>query len=142
MIFPECTTIDCNRTIKVFRHKSTFYLENQERIEICKTELDKCSFASNKKKCDWILSYELENKFAHFVELKGSHVEEALPQLLSTLKMTEEAFYGYIKCCHIVCSKVPSKGPSAQQICKRFRKDNLIPLKIGKLKDTIIAGKV
>lgn len=57
------------------------------------------------KCCDFLLLNDSLKK-AYFIELKGSNIEEAIPQLENGIKLCAEELIGYTVLCRIVSSKV------------------------------------
>lgn len=60
---------------------------------------------SNQKCCDFLLLNDTL-KHAYFIELKGNHIEEAVPQLEAGERQCRAELQGYKLLYRIICSKV------------------------------------
>jgi len=141
MKYNECTTQDRRKKLPLEEGGKFFVIKNPLKATLHKTQVDGCLFDEQVEKCDWIVSYDVNGKHAHYVELKGSDISKACSQLKSTLDLTREIFSAHKKHCHIVCSRVPRGGPSSIEIMKKFRRKCGHSLTIKTFKHVITAGE-
>lgn len=117
--YPNCCTV------------SKVASENGKRFEIIKNEnftkirVDACLITSQEiEKCDFGF-IRLSNSDFYFVELKGSNIEKALSQIISTIdyfnnliNIPKNKRLGFI-----VSSKVPSAGTDINKLKQIFAKN-------------------
>lgn len=106
--------------------------ENGKRFEIIKNEnftrirIDACLITSQEiEKCDFGFVRHSNEEF-YFVELKGSDIEKALRQIVSTINYFNNNFVNipqHKRLGFIVSSKVPSAGTDINKLKQIFAKN-------------------
>lgn len=115
-------TIQTNDKLIVFSEpkSSNITFENKSQQWYYKTKIDGGVFPCGvkPKKCDWKLE-KCENGLKFFVELKGSKIKEAVPQLEQTIELLAKNENG--NCAFIVFSnKCSTSADENQNIVKTF----------------------
>ena len=86
---------------------SKYFIKNANKTIFYKLEYEHCVFEKEehpKKKCDLGIVTATNS---YYIELKGSHVNDGIKQLLSTIKATENCFKGLNKKARLIVSRVP-----------------------------------
>ena len=96
-------------------HRAT---NSHGKYEVRQYKLDG-ELVKNKKCCDFLLLNDSLKK-AYFIELKGSNIDEAIPQLESAEVMFRAELSGYIILYRIVCSKVRAHKVNSNNF-RKFR---------------------
>lgn len=126
----EVCVVDSKQTkFTVYGDKTCYEINNERKIALTKRAIDSCVLRtkSELEKCDYLFMYENLNCF---VELKGSDVEKAIRQIVSTISYLKDRITGDIKA-RIVCSRF-KKAPDVkssrgyQQLMKMTKRDFLI----------------
>ena len=127
----ECSELSSNKIISVSENKRKFTIQNHSNYKINKVIVDDC-LIKNGKKCDYLFEIlpkeDVEKVF--YVELKGSHIKEAIEQLETTIKFCQKIHKNLDKNSFIVASKVPKSRTDTQNIKREFKKKNNHLLKI------------
>lgn len=98
MSFEKCSEYHDTRKVCIASENGkTYKLENLSGLKIRKLKVDKCfSQKTGQKICDYIMSIEGEEIYrSFFIELKGSGLDTALQQILSTIEYFNNDFNGY-----------------------------------------------
>ncbi|MCU0290311.1 MAG: hypothetical protein MUF15_28500 [Acidobacteria bacterium] len=105
-----------------------FIGQNPQRKEILEVKVDHC-LPIEGKKCDYVLISKYENT-AHFIELKGNKIKEALAQLENSVKQISNPEKGFIsnnfnqKYAYVIPSQYnPKLTTEIQRTQKRFKRD-------------------
>ena len=126
----DCNSSNKNKIVSVSENKRTFRINNKSLFTINKVEVDGC-YISEGRKCDFLFEIiEDEVKEVFYVELKGKHIEDAVEQLESTLKICLELHKTIPRSCYIVASRVPKASTSTQKYKKEFKRKNGVLLYI------------
>lgn len=102
-----------------------FRLENKSKKTICRVKVDGCLINDQRtKRCDYLFKI-CETKQHFLVELKGTDVDEAVKQIISTfdlinkkLKLSPERFEGVI-----VASSVPKAEQKFRTLKEKWRRE-------------------
>lgn len=113
MNFGKCEQLVKHSKIVLRENRSTMVFNNPGRKKVRKILIDDCVI-TNGSRCDFLLI--TDDSTEHFVELKGSDVEHALVQLVSTIKQTSTDPYNSMKLSFIVCTRHPALTPKIQKI--------------------------
>ena len=126
----DCNSSNKNKIVFVSENKRTFRINNKSLFTINKVEVDGC-YISEGRKCDFLFEIiEDDVKEVFYVELKGKHIEDAVEQLESTLKVCLELHKTIPRSCYIVASRVPKASTSTQKYKKEFKRKNGVLLYI------------
>lgn len=105
-----------------------FIGRNLDKKEILEIEVDHC-LPINGKKCDYLLVNKNENK-AHFIELKGNKIKDALAQLENSIQEISNPGKGLIsknfnqKYAYVIPTQYnPKLTTNIQRTQKRFKRD-------------------
>lgn len=105
-----------------------FIGRNPNKKEILEVEVDHC-LPIEGKKCDYLLISKNENT-AHFIELKGNKIKEALTQLENSIQEISNPGKGFIsknfnqKYAYVIPSQYnPKLTTDIQRTQKRFKRD-------------------
>ena len=119
-----CQNNDCCVSNKVAIEKAKrFEIDSNENFT--KIRIDNCLIVTNQeKKCDFGFVRHFNNEF-YFVELKGSDVEQAKRQIISTISYFEENLikipkdkrFGFV-----ISSKFPKSGSDVNNLIQDFKK--------------------
>ena len=99
---------------------------NKSEKEILKVQVDHCLKIEGKR-CDWLL-IDIVDHIAHFIELKGCEVKQALLQLENSIKKISNPRNGYIekefngKNAYIIPSRTQISSAGIQIAKNRFIK--------------------
>lgn len=99
----------CHERIPVEENGKKYTLENTEKECIARIKVDGGLYPSNsEKKADYLI-IRCEHDIAYFVELKGSDINKACEQILSTIDLLQD-IVGSAQGINarIVCSRVPT----------------------------------
>jgi hypothetical protein len=102
-----------------------YRLENDLGEFVCRVKIDK-GFIRHGEKCDWLIII-CERKIFIFVELKGSDVEKACSQILSTIHYFEQSIRNLegVVYARIVAQRVPNiPGTNEKKLSKELKKLN------------------
>jgi hypothetical protein len=131
MSFEECTRVRQDATIVVSQKKTKFILKNTRRILVNEVTVDGCLIDDNSERCDYLFEICNADKSVcrvYYVELKGSNIEKACSQLLSTLTYCKNRHGNTENICYIVASKVPQAGAEVQNLKTIFMRKFKIQL--------------
>ena len=128
-LYGNCANQSTNKIITAGECGRKLTLNNPLGKKVRKIQVDGCLFKDSDacKRCDYMFEV-FENANAEkiglvlYLELKGSHIEDAYAQLVATIDKFHVEHKGAIKQCYIVSSRVPSAGPSTQQLNIKLQK--------------------
>lgn len=103
------------------RQTSTLKFDNPDRRRVEKIEIDGCVIIDGRR-CDWLLRTN-DHDFRQdiFVELKGSHVEEAIQQLEATLPQLARKEQSVLLRCYVVHTRFRMPQPDIAKHKLRFK---------------------
>ena len=135
----ECSELSSNKIISVSENKRKFIIQNHSNYKINKVTVDGC-LIKDSKKCDYLFEIlpKEDVKKVFYVELKGSHIKEAIEQLETTVKFCQKIHNNLDKYSFIVASKVPKSRTDTQNIKTEFKRKNHHLLKISTFSQTEI----
>ncbi len=123
----KCLEKSKNSIIPVAEKGKTFKISNQSKHEIYKIKIDKCLINDEELlKCDYLF-IDCDSEIGYFVELKGTDIEHAYKQLITTIKWwrakitnpQKEKTYAYM-----VSSSVPANAEQRFRTLKeQFKRD-------------------
>ncbi len=93
--FGSCGSVTQNKKIVCQENTRKFTGLNQSEKEILKVQVDHCLEIQGKR-CDWLL-IDTDDHIAHFIELKGCEVKQALLQLENSIIKISNPQNGYIE---------------------------------------------
>jgi len=132
----RCNKLINNPLIVVSENRREFRIDNRLKNQINRVEVDGC-LIKNGQKCNYLFEIIEQNR-VFYVELKGSHISEAVRQLEATIKFCKNEHINSQKSSFIVASKVPKSRTNTQNLKKEFKKRNGHILKIFTSKHTEI----
>jgi hypothetical protein len=125
--FGDCGTVrkDSNIVLKDKNKKTgpQFIGKNSNKKEILQVEVDHCLPITGKK-CDYLLIDQDDNA-AHFIELKGNKIGDALEQLRNSILVISNPEKKYIshefdrKHAYVICTRVVPALRTNIQIAKK-----------------------
>lgn len=131
----------------VFKEKGNrqeLRISNPNNLAIHKIKVDGGVITDqSQKKCDFLMYIAQHNKCkVYFIELKGSHISEAVKQIESTIDIFRRDFglsQNESLIAYIVCNKCPLATSEIQKISSKMRKDFKTKLVVKKspLEDTV-----
>ena len=127
-----CNELTNNSSIVVRENRREFRIDNRLKIQINRVEVDGCLITEGQK-CDYLFEIIEQNR-VFYVELKGSHINEAVRQLEATIEFCQNKHRNSQKGSFIVASKVPKSRTKIQNLKKEFKKRNGHILKISTTK--------
>ena len=125
---------DCfdNKTVAKEKKKE-FRIENKSHKTICRVQVDGCLIDDRStKRCDFLFKICETERYV-LVELKGSNVEDAFPQLINTHRYLREKLNITTEQCEavIVSTRVPSAANrKVQQLKKQCLDKHKLPVRI------------
>lgn len=123
--FGKCSLKKKNKIIVCEEKTRKFTGLNQSEKEILKVQVDHCLEIEGKK-CDWLL-IDIVAHFAHFIELKGCEIKQALKQLKNSIEIISNTQNGYIqqefngKNAYIIPSRTQISSVRIQNAKKKFK---------------------
>lgn len=138
MDYEKCTVATKDQLIVLKENRSRFEIQNKEKKNIQKIQVDGCLIDDAQEKCDWIVSVNHEGtKKALYIELKGCQLDKAISQLQATLKTTEQRFGNHSRECYAVTTRVPKHGASVRKLAIDFFNKTKSSLTVKNLVSTI-----
>ena len=124
MAFREsaCSTYNSNPFIVARQNRCEYRLENPSRRPVCKVDVDGC-YITNGRRCDYLL-IDCQQHNAFFVELKGTHLLDAVQQIIDTLQKLLNSLQDCNVFARIVCTRV--SVPNIQNNPKILRLQRLL----------------
>lgn len=118
--YPNC----CTKSYAASENGKRFEIESNEHFT--KIKIDGCLITSQLiEKCDFGFVRHSNNNF-YFIELKGSNIEKAFNQIVSTINHLESNFIQIPKnnrLGFIVSSKIPKAGTDVNKLKQIFAKN-------------------
>jgi len=93
--FDSCGSLTQNKKVVCEENTRKFTGLNQSEKKILKVQVDHCLEIQGKR-CDWLL-IDIVDHIAHFIELKGCEVKQALLQLENSIMIISNPRNGYIE---------------------------------------------
>lgn len=93
--FGSCGSLTQDKKIVCEENTRKFTGLNQSEKKILKVQVDHCLEIQGKK-CDWLLIDTVDH-IAHFIELKGCEIKQALLQLVNSIMKISSPQNGYIE---------------------------------------------
>jgi len=82
--------------VKSSEKGKTHYLENKSGFPVYQFHIDGGVIQDkDSRKCDFIVEAEMNRLVAYLIELKGSHIPEAIEQIESTVSIFRDKLRGY-----------------------------------------------
>lgn len=118
-----------------FRTSTQLSLENKSQLETLHKLIDGCVIIAGQR-CDHYLKIECGSNFSHlFVELKGSDVEKAVTQIVTTVKSGAVTMKGGEKKYGVVvCTRNPLNSTETSKLKKKLLMSEGIHLSFHKKK--------
>ncbi len=116
----RCETASTDSLIVLRERKSKVVFTNPNGKPVLKIQVDGCAINEGKR-CDWLLIGADDKE--HFVELKSSHVEDAVEQLKKTIVQLSKAPKTHPKCTYVISARVPLATPKIQILAVLFKRD-------------------
>lgn len=119
---PECEEYKADAKIVLQENKSKITFLNPAQAKILVIKIDGCVIKDEKTlRCDYgvIPGDEVEI----YVELKGSHISDAVKQIKSTIRLLSASPQKIRRLCFIVSTRVPKQTTSIQQLQSQFKKE-------------------
>lgn len=138
MDFTKCRISKKHKKICVCENNRKFCIDNRNEILIGQVTVDGCLLNDDTEKCDFL--FELASKSeVYYVELKGSNIQKAYNQLVTTYKICKKAHKSFnTKRSFIVASRVPRSGPKVQELKIKMMKSFSMQLSVATNSHTVV----
>lgn len=135
MDYGDCSTLSTNKIITAEENNRKLIINNPSAKKINKVKVDGCLIKQTEC-CDYLFEvFEVVNQqekisLVIYLELKGSDIEKAYKQLLTTCEYFKTQRKGIVKHCYIIATKISYPNFNAQKqkwITEMKRKANAEP---------------
>ena len=115
----ECIESTTARIITCTGKRCSIRFLNRSRRNILKILVDDCAIKDGLR-CDYLVKSD-NNRIEHFVELKGSDVNHAIRQIVSTIQALSVNPRIGIKHSYVIANRIPLATPSIQHYKALFK---------------------
>lgn len=118
--YGACSIIVKDKRIVLSENKSKITFLNLNQRDIERVQVDGCVLKEGIK-CDYMLIEDTEME--HYIELKGSDIDHAIAQLITTITKLSKCSKSHVKCAYIISTRCPLTTTKIQAQKLLFKKN-------------------